>query len=435
MSAVLSRREFGAVVGAAGLTAFLAGCAPTPGSTPSGGTPTGKVRIVWWGSDERTKATNEALRFIEKQHPGLTITGEGMGWDGYFEKFATELAGHAGPDIVQQNLIGPLQQFGRQGALLPLDQHFGKELNIEGYQKFIEYGRVGGKATYGIPLTQTAFAAIYNPETLTGLGVPEPSFGWNWSDFEEICTKIVKASQGRVAGSVDASFDPENYEIWHYGRTGNNLYDDQGQRQDTPALLTEWFDMWAQFRAKKLIVAPDVQAVFSLGDTATSPMATGKAAIGFDYSTTFPTYAPIVGSVPRMAPSPSSGSHPNGFISPTSLWSITSDSQNIEASLLVVDQLINNPEIFSILGMTRGLPIHPEAIKIILPDLDESGKEIVNFIGKLQETELRILQSDVPAGVPDLLDLYMRVAQEVAFGKSTPAVGAESFFDQAARFL
>ena len=430
-----NRRTFGVIAGAVGFAMLLGSCATTSTPEESAGPLEADLRIVWWGSDQRTAATKQALEIIEGEYPGITITGEGSSYEGYFEKFATQLAGGNAPDIIQQNLIGPLQQFSTQGALLPLDEYFGKELDVSGFEKFIEYGRVGD-ATYGIPLTQTTFGTIYNPDKFAELGVDVPEFGWTWDDFESTCEDIVAAAAGSIACSVDGSFEVFNYEIWHYGRTGKNIYDENGQRQDTPELMTEWFEMWQDFRDKGLIVPADVQAAHRVGDTPTSPYVLGRAVVTFDYSTNFPAYTPLTGSVAAMTTSPSSGKNPNNYITPTSLWSINADSKNPEESLVVINELINNPEIQGVLGMTRGLPINPVALEIVTPDLDESGKVVADFIAELSASDqLRLLQTDLPAGAVDIEDLYRRTAEDIAFGRVTPEEGAKAFFEQAKRFL
>lgn len=425
-----SRRHVAIIATATLIGVGVSGCGF---ASPDAGTGDADLRIVWWGDDTRAQATQSALSIIEEQNDGLTLTGEGSSYDGYFEKLATQVAGGNAPDIIQFNVGSSLQQFGSRGVLLPLDDYFGDALDVSEFEDFLDYGRIDG-VSYGIPLSQTTFAAIYRPEQFSEWGVDVPAADWTWDDFEVLCEEIVAASGG-VKCSVDASIEQVNYEIWHYGKTGNDLYAPDGSRQDTPELLAEWFGFWADLRDRGLIVSPDVQVVHRLGDTATSPLVTGAAAIAFDYSTTYPSYGPLLGSVPALAASPQSGSTPNGYISPTSMWSINKDSTNVDAALAVVDALINDPDVLETLGMTRGVPISARALEIVTPKLDETQQQLVVFLEEIGGTELRTLSVDLPDAAADIDALYRRVAEEVAFGTVSPADGAKSFFDQANALL
>jgi multiple sugar transport system substrate-binding protein len=426
-----SRRTLVTIAGLVAASTVLTSCGFSSGS---GGTNNGAdLRVVWWGDDTRAQATQAALAFIEESNSGYTLTGEGSSYDGYFEKLATQFAGGTAPDIIQFNVGASLLQFGSEGVLLPLDEFLGDQLDVSEYEEFLEYGRIDG-VTYGIPLSQTTFAAIYRPEQFEAWGVDAPSSNWDWDDFERLCKEVVAASGG-VACSVDPSMEQVNYEMWHYGKTGKNLYDAEGARQDSPELLEEWFQMWADYRADGLIVSPDVQVVHRLGDTATSPLVTGAAAIAFDYSTTFPSYAPLLGSVPSLATVPASGSYPNAYISPTSMWSVNAETSNPEAAIVVVDALINDPEVLDMLGMTRGVPISSVALDIVSPTLDEAQSKLVEFLDQARQGELRPLSVDLPTAAAEIDSLFRRVGEEVAFATVSPAEGAKSFFDQASALL
>ena len=61
------------------------------------------LRFMWWGSDSRHQATLGVIRQYEELHPNVKIEAEYGGYDGYFEKLATQLSGGTAPDIIQYN--------------------------------------------------------------------------------------------------------------------------------------------------------------------------------------------------------------------------------------------------------------------------------------------------------------------------------------------
>ena len=52
-----------------------------------------------------------------------------MGWDDYWTRLATQVAGGNAPDLIQMDYRYLFEYAGR-GAILPLDDYMGKELNI-----------------------------------------------------------------------------------------------------------------------------------------------------------------------------------------------------------------------------------------------------------------------------------------------------------------
>lgn len=87
----------------------------------SEGDSSGKIelRMTWWGSQTRHDLTTKVIQLFEEKHPGITIKPEYSGWDGYFDKLTTQVAGSNAPDIIQMDYAF-LTDFARRGALLDL---------------------------------------------------------------------------------------------------------------------------------------------------------------------------------------------------------------------------------------------------------------------------------------------------------------------------
>ncbi|MCM2675359.1 extracellular solute-binding protein [Alkalicoccobacillus plakortidis] len=84
------------------LTASLALAACSGGATDTGGGSSDgengsdeqvKLRMSWWGSQERHDMTFKIIEMYEKENPNVKIEPEFTGWDGYFERMAAQAAG------------------------------------------------------------------------------------------------------------------------------------------------------------------------------------------------------------------------------------------------------------------------------------------------------------------------------------------------------
>ena len=60
-----------------------------------------KMRISWWGSDDRHQKTLKLIKLWESRNPGVTMSAQYGGLIGYQDKLSTEFAGRNAPDIMQ----------------------------------------------------------------------------------------------------------------------------------------------------------------------------------------------------------------------------------------------------------------------------------------------------------------------------------------------
>ena len=70
----------------AATTGDTAGNSAQKADTPEQSLEKIELRMSWWGSQERHDKTLAAIELFEKQNPGVTITGEYSGFDGYMDK-------------------------------------------------------------------------------------------------------------------------------------------------------------------------------------------------------------------------------------------------------------------------------------------------------------------------------------------------------------
>ena len=96
-------------------------CGGNSGGPSSSSADGGKVtlRFTWWGSDTRTKLTQQVIDAYQKDHPNVTIKGEFGEWAGYWDKLATTVAANDAPDIIQMD-EKYLREYADRGALLDL---------------------------------------------------------------------------------------------------------------------------------------------------------------------------------------------------------------------------------------------------------------------------------------------------------------------------
>jgi multiple sugar transport system substrate-binding protein len=289
--AQLSRRSFLAAAGAAGLGTLAAACGGTGGgpaaSGGGGGGSNGSIQMTWWGSPERHKRTQEALKKYESLHDGVKIRAQFSGWDGYWEKLATQTAGGQPPDLIQMDYAYITEYAGR-GALLPLDEYVPDKLAVDDWaDTAVSGGKVGGKL-YGMNTGINSMAMMYNAELLKELGLEMPDYTMSWDDFIALGQQVKAKAPDGLYATQNGLFESVPFEPWLRQR-GKNIYAG-GKLGYEPADLTEWFTMWLDLQKAGVAASAEEQAT-AVGDVQNSLMVRRKSAFHFGHSNQLTAFA------------------------------------------------------------------------------------------------------------------------------------------------
>src|SRR5690242_1424802 len=193
---------------------------PGGSSDDAGGKVT--LRFTWWGSDTRTKLTQQVIDAYQKDHPNVTIKGEFGEWSGYWDKLATTVAANDAPDIIQMD-EKYLREYADRGALLDLKKAQGLDTG-----KFepdtLSAGEFDG-GLYGLNAGINSFAVVVNPAAFKAAGVAIPDdTTWTWDDFarsEEhtselqshvnlVCRLLLEKKKKQIYPQQTTSYTPLN---------------------------------------------------------------------------------------------------------------------------------------------------------------------------------------------------------------------------------
>ena len=133
------------------------------------------IRITWWGGQTRHDLTQQVLDLYTSEHPNVTFEAVPSGWDGYFEKLATDTATGGMPDIVQMDYMY-ISTYAQNGSLADLSEYINNgTIDASGIDEaLMNASNIGGK-TVGIPLSTSLVAFTYNPSVLEEAGVDVPT--------------------------------------------------------------------------------------------------------------------------------------------------------------------------------------------------------------------------------------------------------------------
>lgn len=414
---VFHRRHFLAASGAAALALSPLGALAQ--ST--------RLRAFWWGNPDRDKRTRTLLDTYAKKN-NLQISAESLGWGDYWTKLGTQVAGGNAPDLIQMD-YRYLFEYARRETLLPLD-------SLLPLPDFSPNDRDGGKVDgklYGVNLGSNSKAMVYDTAMLEKVGVKSIANDWTYDDFGRIAAEISKINPGKYWGSSDNSRWEQGFEQWLNSRS-KSLYTPDGKAGFTADDVAAWFDLWDKFRKAGAVAPADVGATNN-GKVEEYEITRGLAAMSFVNSNQLVAFQGLSKSKLAISVFPrEKGGSSGHYIKPSQMMSVSSKSKSPEEAAKLVNYMVTDPEGVKILGIERGVPCSAAARALLTPEVDDLGRQQIEFVAMLGKIAVP-LPPPPPKGAGEIENLLKRVADSVAFGKTSIKDGASQFHTEAVGIL
>ena len=393
-----------------------------------------RLRIYWWGSKDRAERTFKVNDLYTAAHPGVTLSGETLGWGDYWARLATQAAGRNAPDIIQMD-YRYIFEYARRGALLPLDEYVPKVLAIDDFGKdAIDSGRVDGKI-YGVSLGLNSTALLYSKTAYDAAGLKPPTHETTWAQFAALSAQLSKANANKgYWGSMDGGGVEPALEVWVRQR-GKALYTQDGKLGFDEKDATEWFAYWDDMRQRGACVPPDVQALDHASNE-TAMLSQGKAATAFEHSNLLVAYQALNKHTLSMTmyPQGEAGSKPGPYLKPSQMLSVYALTKMPEEAVQVVDFFVEDPRAARVLSTERGVPASTGMRALIAPELNELDRQSVDFVS-LISGRVGPLPPPPPNGAGEIQQMLRRVNEEVGFRKLTTMAAGKQFISEASSIL
>jgi multiple sugar transport system substrate-binding protein len=391
----------------------------------------GKVtlRFTWWGSDTRTKLTQQVIDAYQKDHPNVTIKGEFGEWSGYWDKLATTVAANDAPDIIQMD-EKYLREYADRGALLDLKKADGLDTG-----KFepdtLSAGEFDG-GLYGLNAGINSFAVVVNPAAFKTAGVAIPDdTTWTWDDYARIAAEITTKTGGKITGTGTLGGNEAGLNLWAR-QNGESLWTKDGKLGVSPEKTTDFFKYILKLRDAKAIPSAEAVSQDMNASLDQSAFATGKLAMSFIWSNQLNAFSKASGQQLKLLriPSADGKAADNGsYYKGSMFWSISSRSKHQKEATEFVNYLANSTAAGDVLLAERGVPPNTEiraAVTSKLKPADAASAKFIQDIGK----ELGDPSPAPPVGGGQVEKIIQRYTTEVLFGRQAPEAAAKAFLDE-----
>jgi multiple sugar transport system substrate-binding protein len=410
---------------------LLAGVALYRGFTSEPGGTTVSLSVFWWGGEKRAELTAKALELYTARHPNVTFKTTWQGNSGYFDKLSTMAAGGNAADLFQLD-DNYLSEYAERNVTLDLTKYVKNgQLDLSRFPPSLAaYGNVGGR-TVAVAAAENTPGMVFNRSLLKRLGLPEPTIGMTYPQLLVWAAQVTEKSGRSVAGTMDPSADYKAFWLWLRSQ-GKDLYSGN-QLGFTAEDLARWFDLWDGARRSKVTPPVDVIHEANTGDVTKQLVVTGKAATSFVWANQLPELQK--GTKDELGVVAYPGDPKGQWARASMYWAASRASKHPGVVVDVINFLVNDPEAGRILGTERGLSSNIEVRKVVEESLTDAAMKASVAFENVMTPLFGPAPAPPPRGHSRIRSGLLTAAENVQYGKQTPAKAAEDFIAQATRAL
>lgn len=393
-----------------------------------------ELRFSWWGGDSRHEATRKAIDAFMKKYPNITVKAEFGGWDGWQDKFTSQMAGKTAPDVMQTNWNW-LTIFSKDGNGFYDLNKVSKEIGLSNYAaEALKTTTVNGKLN-GIPVSMAGRVFYYNKNTWDKFGAKIPE---TWDDL---------LASGSKFDSGNWPIDISSYDAWLLAmtyveqKTGKQFIDNSGKLVYTVEDIKMGLQFYKDLLDKKSGVT--IKDRVADGGASDAAVATSKKWIEGNYGGAFewtssasklsgPLKEKKMELVLGKMPIPSDAKSSGALLKPSMLFSINKDTKYPREAAGLLNFILNDPEGVKLMAMERGIPLSKSAYDTLkaqglLKGLEFDGTEWLlshQGVGLSPYVEHSKLKS-----------IYINTAENISYGKKTVGEAAQYMYDEVQKAL
>ncbi|GGO09586.1 ABC transporter substrate-binding protein [Micromonospora parathelypteridis] len=420
------RRLLGALLGAPLLASGgLAGCSDGAATSTQDGPV--ELSVFWWGGAKRAELTEKALRLYSERNPRVTFRVTWQGADGYYDRLATQAVGGNVPDLIQID-DSMLTEYTQRQIILDLtEQVADHRLDLRGLSEgLIRYGTVEGR-TMAVAGGQTHAAVVFNRDLLRELRVPEPRGGMTWAEYVSWAEQVTDASDGQVAGTMDASGDYRALWLWLRSQGGEFYRGNQlGFGADE---LIAWFELWQRARSGRATPGAALVEQADSGEPARQLVVTGLTAASFAWSHQLPELQRLTESELGIVGLPG----PTGaqWARASMYWAAFRGTRHPDAVADVINFLTTNGEAGTVLGHERGLNPSLPVRRYAEGSITDPAQKRVAAFGASIDDLLGPAPAPPPKGHPKVRTLLVTAAERIRVKRDGTREATARFLSQA----
>lgn len=384
--------------------------------------------VAWWGSQGRIEAFEKALD-LYSQSTGVTISTQTNGFSDHITAMTTAGASGDLPHMfmLQSAYMGSFIEGGMLVDLTPYVQNGTLDVSKVS-QNVLDTGVVDG-ALYGVSAGTNAPALVYNKTLLDANGITVKD-GMTLEEFcvlaKEIYDKTgVKTAVTNWTTITEYLARAEGYHMFADGKLGVDTYE----------ALLPYFQLVERGYQEGWLI--DYSVVANATATEEQPLVTGaepefSSWCAFYYSNQLQSLqdAAPEGVELSLTTWPSDNVAASNYLRQAMCWCISSQSDNVEEAVKLLNWWINSVEAQSCVLGEPGVPANAEVATAIKPLLTVPAQKAFTYITDVVTPNSSATNAPASSGFTEVDVLISELNEQVASGLMTADDAAKQLFEQ-----
>lgn len=179
--------------------------------------------MTFSASPDHIEDLEAMIAAFETANPNIKVKYDAVGWDNYFTKLQTAMAGDNAPDTFELN-YETFVTYASKGVLKDLNEYL-KDFDASVYDKTALDAFKYEGTQYGLVESFSNVVFFYNKDLFDQAGIAYPTKDWTWEDELEAAKKLTNEKEG-----IWGSYSP--IQFWEFYKTieqnGGKIFDDKG---------------------------------------------------------------------------------------------------------------------------------------------------------------------------------------------------------------
>lgn len=365
-----------------------------------------EISFSWWGNDARHDYTLAAIEEFEQLNPDIKVKCHYSEWSGYQTRNDVRMVSHTESDVMQINYAWLNQYSGDGKGYYDISQ-LSDYIDLSNFtEEDLAYGMQEGKLN-AIPIALNTMTVYINKTVYDeyGLAIPE-----TWEDFFA-AAEVMNGEHYPISMSKKSAW----FFLTAYvgQKTGKNLMDAEGSVTFGKEEATLMIETYCELVNKK--VMPQVEYFDKLeianGDYA-GVVAWLSDAEGYcgealknGYEIAIADYTTVNGELNSW------------YAKPATMYAIRKDAENPREAAMLLDYLLNSPEMASYQQIEKGTPLSASARQYLEENDMLNGIQYKAF-SKMAESKEKLEVISPYFENDSMIDAFTDACNEVLYGKS-----------------
>jgi ABC-type sugar transport system, periplasmic component len=378
------------------------------------------LRFSWWGSDGRHQATLAAIKAFEAKNPGIKVEAEYGGWDGYYQKLVTQLAGGTMPDLMQIDQPWVNELSAKGDVFLSLDASSGVDLSGFDASYLKDFCSYKGQVK-GLPTGLNGTSFLIDKDVLVAAGI-DPKVEWTWDTMLSEGAKVHKKDAQKYFLNMGPAIMSMYVTRYINQMTGGVFIGEDRKLQFTKEQAKAAFEYFQKWYDQGVVIPASSSILYNNKEEENPAWINGQTACMFTWASAVDKIRGskanvIIKAEPVMVKTANSGI----LVRPSQVFAVSKTSAHPKETLAFLNFLCNDPDGILALGSSRGVPptVKARALlkekKLIPAEVEQITNIALANRGKPQTSWA--MNSEIG-------DIISDVVEQFAFGKLSPEKAA-----------